>query len=280
MAPIPGRLDLPQVYNDDWRGWPVRPHRRQHPIRGSFLDPRPDPELGAVYHDGVDIAVRDDRPERGAPAGRTHRVYAVEGGRVSEATPHGVRGRVTIGHFRYEHIDALVEQGEAVQPEQAIGWTWRDTWHVHLTEFVFSGNRRLLVNPLRPGGKLHPYVDRAAPELYELRYYRPATPTWRRRPGTTVARLPQAGERLDKRPLSRRVRVRVRMSDPQSYIGWFSELPWLAAPHHPFRLAVAVIQLGSGQVVERRDVFWAEQMLTSPAGQHYAPGTDQNLPAH
>ena len=198
---------------------------------------------------------------------------------MSEATPHGVRGRVTIGHFRYEHIDALVEQGEAVQPEQAIGWTWRDTWHVHLTEFVFSGNRRLLVNPLRPGGKLHPYVDRAAPELYELRYYRPATPTWRRRPGTTVARLPQAGERLDKRRLSGRVDVRVRMSDPQSYIGWFSELPWLAAPHHPFRLAVAVIQLGSGQVVERRDVFWAEQMLTSPAGQHYAPGTDQNLPA-
>ena len=79
---IPGRLDLDQVYNDTWRGWPVRPHRRQHPIRGSFLDPRPDPELGAIYHDGVDIAVRDDRPEAGHPPGRTHRVFAIEGGQV------------------------------------------------------------------------------------------------------------------------------------------------------------------------------------------------------
>ena len=58
---------IEQRYNDAFRGWPVRPHDRQHPIRGSFLDPRPDPALGAVYHTGVDIAVRDDRPERAAP---------------------------------------------------------------------------------------------------------------------------------------------------------------------------------------------------------------------
>src|ERR687892_151712 len=56
---IPGKLDVAQVYNDSWRGWPVKPLHRQHPIRGSFLDPRPDPELGAIYHDGVDVAVRD-----------------------------------------------------------------------------------------------------------------------------------------------------------------------------------------------------------------------------
>lgn len=278
---IPGKLEFAQSYSDAWRGWPVAPVRGQHPIRGSFLDPRPDPRLGAVYHDGVDIAVRDDRPERGAPVGRTHRVYAIEGGRVTEATARGVRGLVRIGHFRYEHVDARVERGELVRAGQVIGWTCRDTWHVHLSEFVFTPTGgRLLVNPLRRDGKLHPYVDRAAPELYEVRYYAPATPRWQRRPGTTVARLPQAGRRLDKRRLFGAVDVRVRMSDPQSFIGWFKELPQLAAPHHPFRLAVTVVQEASGSVVERRDVFWSEQMLELPAGQHFAPGTEQNLPAN
>jgi hypothetical protein len=78
---IPGRLETFQTYNDSWSGWPVLPLKRQHPIRGSFLDPRPDRRRGAIYHEGVDVAVRDDRPEQGAPPGRTHRVYAVEGGR-------------------------------------------------------------------------------------------------------------------------------------------------------------------------------------------------------
>ena len=110
--PIPGQLDIAQVYNDSWRGWPVRPHNRQHPIRGSFLDPRPDPERGAIYHDGIDVAVRDDRPERGAPAGRTHRVYAIEGGPVFLATPRGARGFARVGHFGYGHIDPIVQTGE------------------------------------------------------------------------------------------------------------------------------------------------------------------------
>ena len=84
---VPGRLDAFQTYNDAWQGWPVLPLKRQHPIRGSFLDPRPDPRRGAIYHTGVDVAVRDDRPERGAPPGRTHRVFAIEGGAVHDATP-------------------------------------------------------------------------------------------------------------------------------------------------------------------------------------------------
>ena len=37
---------------------------------------------------------------------------------------------------------------------QFIGWTTKGSWHVHLTEFFFPGDgRRLLLNPLRPGGK-------------------------------------------------------------------------------------------------------------------------------
>jgi len=153
---VPGKLDIAQVYNDSWRGWPVRPHDRQHPIRGSFLDPRPDPELGAIYHDGIDVAVRDDRPERGAPAGRTHRVYAIEGGPVFLATPRGARGVARIGHFGYGHIDPVVQMGETVAPGQHIGWTCMGDWHLHLSEFVFTSGPSLVVNPLRPGGKLRP----------------------------------------------------------------------------------------------------------------------------
>lgn len=278
---MPGTLEATQTYNDAWHGWPVRPHDRPHPIRGSFLDPRPDRALGAIYHDGVDIAVRDDRPARGAPRGRTHRVYAIEGGRVTAATRPGVRGLVDAGHFRYEHVEALVRVGDTVAAGQQVAWTWFDSWHVHLGEFVFPpGGGRLLVNPLRPGGKVRPYVDAAPPDLREIRYYAPATPAWKRRPNTSVALLPQAGTRLDKRRLAGKVDVRVRLSDPQSFIGWFADLPWLAAPHHPFRLAVTVTRVGDGSVVLDRDVFRSEQMITMPAGQHYAPGTDQNLPAN
>jgi hypothetical protein len=280
-APVPGQLETPQSYDDDWHGWPVRPHDRQHPVRGAFLDPRIDAKLGAVYHDGLDVAVRDDRPERGAPRGRTHRVYAIEGGRVSTATAPGVRGLVDVGHFRYEHIDALVRRGQLVEAGEPIGWTWLGTWHVHVGErLVTAGGRRRWINPLRPGGKIRPFVDRARPAIHEIRYYTPASPRWGRRRIGNVARLPPAGRRLDPRRLSGIVDVRVHADDPQSFLGWFRDLPWLAAPHHPFRLALTIVDLGSGLIVERRDVFRSEQYLPLPAERHYAPGTEQNLPAN
>jgi hypothetical protein len=278
-ARVPGQLEAVQRYNDDWRGWPVLPLHRQHPIRGSFLDPRAHDQLGAVYHDGVDIGVRDDLPGRGAPPGRAHRVHAIEGGRVLAATPHGTRGLVDIGHFRYEHVDVLVRPGDTVEPGELIAWSWRGDWHVHLGEFLdLPDGSRVFVNPLRPGGKLRPYVDKAKPVIHEVRFYTPATPRWGRRP-TNVARYPQAGRRLDKRRLSGTVDVRARIDDPQSFIGWFKDHPWLAAPHHPFRLSLSLAQHGTGRVFHDSELFRSEQMLQLPAGQHYAPGTEQNLPA-
>ena len=276
---IPGKLDLDQSYNDTWRGWPVRPHDRQHPIRGSFLDPRPDPALGAIYHEGIDVAVRDDRPEPGHPPGRTHRVYAIEGGPVRSATPRGQRGSVHIAHFGYGHIDPVVLAGETVAPGQHIGWTVQGDWHVHLTEFLFTTSGELKVNPLRPGGKLAPYVDTAAPVIREVRFATMARPEWGRRPQTSVALLPPAGQRIARDRLFGTVDVRVRAGDPQSFLGWFSDLPHMAAPHHPFRLSVAIFEADSGRLVRRREAFRAEQLLDQPAGLHYAPGTEQNLPA-
>jgi hypothetical protein len=268
-----------QRYDDSFRGWPVRPQNRQHPVRGSFLDPRPDPQLGAIYHTGVDIAVRDDRREPGAPAGRTHRVYAIEGGVVRQATAPGVCGNVRVGHFGYGHVDARVKEGDRVRAGQLIGWTCLGWWHMHLTEWIFEeGRQPMLVNPLRPAGKLKPFVDRAAPVIHDVRFFTPSEPRWARRAGN-AARLPQAGRRLDRTKLAGLVDVRARVSDPQSFIGWFDERPALAAPHHPYRLGLLLVRRDSGRVVLRRTVFLAATAPSFSAGQHYAPGTTQNLPA-
>jgi hypothetical protein len=111
-------------------------------------------------------------------------VYAIEGGRVAAATRPGIRGLVDIGHFRYEHVDALVKSGELVESGQPIGWTWLGTWHLHLGErIVTADGRHHWVNPLRPGGKIQPYVDQARPDIQGIRYYTPATPRWGRRIG-------------------------------------------------------------------------------------------------
>jgi len=269
---------LDQRYNDTFQGWPVRPHNRQHPIRGSFLDPRPDPLLGAVYHTGVDIAVRDDRPERGASAGRTHRVYAIEGGVVEQATPRGVCGNVRVGHFGYGHVDALVAPGQRVEAGQHIGWSCRGWWHIHLTEWFFAEDKRLLVNPLRPEGKLKPFRDTAAPVIHDVRFHVPAEPKWGRRQ-RSFALLPPAGRRLNRTSLAGLVDIRARISDPQSFIGWFHDVPVLAAPHRPYRVGLLLVDTRTQRVVYRRTVFLS---LTEPPlapAQHYAPGTMQNLSA-
>lgn len=110
----------PQRYND-FRGWPVSPQHEQPPVRGTFRPARPDPDLGPIHHTGVGVAVRDDRPEGDAAAGRTHRVFAIEGVVVEEATQPGVRGNVRVGHFRYGHVDVRVRRGERVRAGQLIG---------------------------------------------------------------------------------------------------------------------------------------------------------------
>jgi hypothetical protein len=151
---------------------------------------------------------------------------------------------------------------------------------VHLTEWYFPGDgSRVLLNPLRPAGKLKPFRDTAPPVIDEVRFYTPAEPRWARRAGN-AARLPPAGRRLDRTRLRGVVDVRALVRDPQSFIGWFREIPALAAPHHPYRLGLLLQERGTGRVVLRRTVFIAMTAPAFAAGQHYAPGTVQNLPAN
>ncbi len=73
--------------------------------------------------------------------------------------------------------------------------------------------------------------------------------------------------------------VRAHVSDPQSFLGWFRDVPLLAAPHHPYRLGLLLVDRRNDQIVLRRTVYIALQELPIALGQHYAPGTLQNHPA-
>ncbi len=142
--------------------WPVRPFDRQHPIRGSFGDPRTvfqDPLFADglngpgsfSFHNGVDIA---------APNGTT--VYPVLSGvaHLVDATAISVEtldGRT----FQYFHVIPTVVDGEKVTARLSmLGYVQAPYAHVHLSEI--DGTR--IANPLQKG-HLAPYVDRTRPQV-------------------------------------------------------------------------------------------------------------------
>jgi hypothetical protein len=274
-----------RTYADGYRGWPVAPKTKQHPVRGSFLDPRT-PDL---YHHGVDVSVRDDKPEKGAPPGRTHRVYALEGGKVWQVFRQpkpSLEGLVRLGHFGYGHVDPVVALGQDVKPGQMIGWTIAGEWHVHVTEWFFPHGdraRKIPVNPLDRKGKIAPYSDFAPPRILDVRFYTPAEPPWATSLGRAV--FPAAGFSLNPKKLSGLVDARARIEDPQSYRGWFKDLPLLETAHHPARVLLTVVRLADGVKIVDRDVFRSEVTLALegpapvPISRHYAPGSKQNLRA-
>jgi hypothetical protein len=277
-------------YADDYRGWPVGPRNRQHPVRGSWLDPR----RKALYHPGIDISVRDDQPERGAPPGGSHRVYALEGGpvwRVWKQQRPGGEGIVRIGHFTYGHTIPVVELGQVVKPGQLIAWTIKGEWHLHLSEWRFPGGKlnrddEIQVNPLDREGKIAPYHDTAPPVIREIRFHQPAEPAWRTKDGSAV--FPPGGARLDPSRLSGLVDPRAWILDLQSFQGWFRDLPLLETDHHPARVHVAVDRAADGKRWEHdvfvSDVWPGPERPNPPRDQisishHYAPGTRMNLRA-
>ena len=289
-AATPGAFPGPREYADDWRGWPVAPDDSQHPVRGSFLDPRPD-----GFHIGIDINVRDDRPAEGAPPRRSHRVHALEGGIVqmpaNTASVGCANRQVDVGHFSYWHVDPIgvVLPGQFVAPGQHIGWTCTDMWHVHLSEWALLDGERVWVNPLDPRGKLHPFADRRAPRIGPIGFFTPAPTRWNVGAANAID-VPQAGTRLAPLRLRGLVDVRAAIADPQSEPGWFGELPALDAPHHPYRVRLEITRLADGRRVLARDVVRAEALSLDGKAlppfarptrftTHYAPGTRQNLAA-
>jgi hypothetical protein len=279
------------AYNDSYRGWPVAPLDAQHPVRGSFLDPR-SPGRGGNYHFGIDISVRDSRPEAGAPAGRTHRVYAIESGRArvpaNQRAVGCVRRRVMVGHFEYWHTDTVgvVRNGDRIRPGQLIGWTCKGLWHLHLAERRQIDGITTWVNPLRRGGKLAPYVDTSSPVIHAIRFYTAAFAGWSI--SASPLRAQSAGSRMSQHRLRGIVDARAWIADPQSFRGFFTVVPAMYADLHPYRVRVELTRLRPQRRVLARDVFRADVFFSASLPSrglpilfdyHYAPGTTQTLPA-
>ena len=293
----PGSLITKWRYNDAWIGWPVSPVHRQHPIRSSFLDPRPGSlRRGgeAAYHTGIDVTVRDDRPEAGAPAGRTHRVYAIEGGQATVPRRRDrsacVNRRVTIGHFSYWHVDptGVTTDSESIRPGQMIGWTCKGLWHVHVSESLDLSGGRGYVNPLHTDMKLGPYVDREPPRIHAIRFFHPAMPRWT---AAERASFPQSGSPFAETStgrtlLSGHVDVRAWIDDAEPQAGSSSDAPELRTPSPPYAISLEVIRESDGRPMLVRTVFRSAAFLGTsrgtravPISYHYAPGTKQALPA-
>jgi poly(3-hydroxybutyrate) depolymerase len=278
-AGVPGALPsgFRYHYGDSYRGWPVAPVHVQHPIRGSFLDPRgPDNDGLAGYHFGVDINVDDRHPERGAPPGMSHRVYALESGRVHlehlPQTPCGSR-RLEIGHFTYWHTSPKVREGQSIAAGQPIGWTCLGQWHVHVSEWQRIGGQLVWLNPLHAGGKLSPYTDRLPPVVGTLKFVSRPSHSWL---PTFSLSQPDRVTSLTANRLRGQVEVRALIGDPQSFRGFLRRIPSAPAEFHPYRVAVSVVEATSGSVVLRNVAFQADQLPTTPYLVHFAPGSRQN----
>jgi hypothetical protein len=149
--------------------WPVRPFDREHPIRGTFGDPRTrtgrvdrDPTNPQSFHDGVDIEAHDGTPVYSIAAGRA---FLVRHSGVAVASPEW--STVTPLLFGYWHVDPVVADHQLVARHQLLGYVHSGAGHVHLSE------QRLgrYVDPLRRGG-LSPYSDTTVPVTRAVRLRR------------------------------------------------------------------------------------------------------------
>jgi hypothetical protein len=280
---VPGALPshFHYVYADTYSGWPIAPVHSQHPVRGSFLDPRGKDDTGlSGYHFGIDISVDDAHPEPGAPKLMSHRVYAVESGTVAPSANNVSRPcldrRAEIGHFAYWHVSPIVRDGQHVRAGQQVGWSCLGVWHVHLSEWQLFRGRRIWVNPLHRGSPLSPYVDTAPPTVNAFTFNTPPV-----RPWLPTSSLVQADSSRILQPgdLHGLVELRANIGDPQSFLGFLSRNPAWPTVFTPYRVSVRIKDTHNGRVVLSRVSFQADQLPQTDYIVHYAPGTveDDNM---
>jgi murein DD-endopeptidase MepM/ murein hydrolase activator NlpD len=227
-------------------GWPLKPFRSPHPIRGTFGDPRfhlsAEGALSA-FHFGVDIAARDGTP-----------VYAVEPGVVLRRYATSVTiGRDSGRRFGYWHIRPIVRSGAHVRLHQLLGHVLRGWGHVHFSE-SFEGR---YIDPLRKGA-LTPFIDHTVPTV------------------SSVQLLAAGGSPVDPQHVTGAIDVRADIYD----------LPPLApaSPWEVSRLAPAAVWWNlldaSGAVVQSSLTVSFDVILPANALYDwiYAPGTYQNKP--
>jgi hypothetical protein len=248
-------------YDDAYEGWPVAPLHAAHALHGAFDDPR---EGG--YHFGIDIAVDDSHPALRAPAGMSHRVFAVESGvmhytRHAELSRNCNDRRFEVGHFAYWHASPAVAEGARVRAGQMIGWTCLGEWHLHLSEWALVNGQRTWVNPLHAGGKLRPSADTVAPEIRALYAYGPPAPWWSPQASGDLAgsdgALTQTFDHLHGA-----VDLRAWIDDAQGDVGLYRDHPELEADISPYRLWVQIRRVSDGAVVWQRDTWQSDVLLT------------------
>ena len=129
------------------RGWPLRPFHQQHAIRAGIDELRP-----ANFHVAVDIEANNFQP-----------VFAIRSGYASVSPTGSYRDtKVTVGPFTYWHIKPTVSSGHyVVAYKTEIGAVEHGFGHIAFSE----GGDDDYLNPLRPGGPLHPYTDTEPPVI-------------------------------------------------------------------------------------------------------------------
>ena len=129
-------------------GWPVKPFRTQHPVRGFFGDPRiSNHGQSRQFHFGIDISAPNGTPVYATMSGTAH-IHALH------STTIAIVGRNDL-EFSYWHVVPVVRSGQYVTAyKTVIGHIEEPYGHVHFSEK--RGDRYL--NPLRPGA-LGPFSD-------------------------------------------------------------------------------------------------------------------------
>ena len=237
--------------------YPVKPFAVQHPVRGSFGDPRtivrrpfgndnPHSSGSFTFHNGVDIA---------APTGT--RVYPV----VSGVARVGSADEVVVGtadgrKFQYFHIHPAVHTGERVTAYRTVLGRILPEWHhVHLSEIdVFRVH-----NPTDPG-HLTPYHDRTIPVVEKVDF------------------LTRAQRPLDPSALQGKIDVVARAADmpPVPVPG-----AWFGFPLAPAVVSWQLTRRGRGVVVRWTTI--ADFRHTLPPNRDfwrvYAPGCSRTSPS-
>jgi hypothetical protein len=139
-------------------GWPVKPFRVQHPVRGFFGDPRiANHEQCKQFHFGVDVSAPNGTPVYATLTGTAY-VHPRHSRTVEIIGPSGVE-------FSYWHIVPTITSGRRVIAyETVIGHIEKPYGHVHFSE---RRDGRYL-NPLRRGA-MGPFADDTRPWMPVLR---------------------------------------------------------------------------------------------------------------